>query len=110
MSDLAGKVRVPYKNNPALKAALKREFERNPYVARFFRAASGWGKRKRKVAVALTHHLAGGRNIKRPDLTVAIEAAFSTYQTVSIPDLITEMGDTDLLEIKRGRGVSIPTV
>ena len=35
MSDLAGKIRVPYKNVKALKAALRKEFDRNPYVVRF---------------------------------------------------------------------------
>jgi len=112
MSDLAGKVRVPYKNIAALTKAIQKELDRNPYVVRFHNLAKAnrWGKRKRKVAIAIVHQLDGGRRLRKPELTVNVETLFPNMTTVDIPKLIDEMGAGKLLVIKRGRkgGVYIP--
>lgn len=114
MGDLAGKIRVPYKNVGALKKAMKKEFERNPYVVRFqkFFKAKRLGKRPWKVAIAAIHHLAGGKRIKKPDLILTLETQFPNMTTVDVPKLVDQLADAKLLVIKRGPqgGVRIPTV
>ena len=63
MSDLAGKVRVSYKNVKVLKEALRKEFENNRYSIRFreFLRRRKSGKREAKIALAVVHELAKGK-------------------------------------------------
>jgi nucleoside 2-deoxyribosyltransferase len=114
MSDLAGQIRAPYRTTRSLKPIVKEVFDTNPYVVRYQRTmkSAQWGKRKQNVALGVVRQLAGGKRLSKPDLTVAIEAEFSTYNTVDVPALINEMKDAKLLIIKRGPqgGVTIPMV
>ena len=117
MSDLAGKVRVPYKNNQALKRALAKEFDRNQYVVRFKAFLKNmkrrkFGQRHKKVAIATVQELAGGKRVKKPNLLLNLGTCFPGVTTVDIPDLIDTMTSAKLLVIKTGPngGVSIPTV
>lgn len=114
MSDLAGKIRVAYKNIAGLKEALRNEFDRNPYVVQFngFVKKNRLGKRKRKLAIAAIHELGGGKRMKKPTLILNLQSAFPNVTTVDIPALVGEMADAKLLLVKRGPkgGVSIPTL
>lgn len=114
MSDLAGKVRVPYKTEGSLKTALAREFDRNPYVVRFKQWAKTQrlGKREEKVAIAATHELAGGKRVKKPTLVLNLQSQFPNMTTVNVPDVINMMVKGKLLASKRGPrgGVAIPQV
>lgn len=114
MSDLAGKIRAPYKSTVALKKTLKQEFDRNPYVVRFKQVAKTkkWGLRKKRVAIAITQHLSGGKKLSRPNLTLAIEAEFSTYKAFDFKALLDEMNEGKLIVIKRGMhgGVTMPMI
>jgi hypothetical protein len=104
MSDLAGKIRVPYKNVTSLKKALQKEFERNPFVVRFENLAKSeqWGKRDRKVAVGIIHKLGGGKQMKKPDLILAVQTDFPAMTSVDVPGLVTELRGAKLLATKRG--------
>ena len=114
ISDLAGKIRVPYKNVNALKAALRKEFDRNPYAVRFkaFVAQNRLGKRQQKVAIAAVHELSGGKRVRKPTLVLNLKTAFPNVTTVDIPALLDHMADAQLLVIKRGPhgGVWVPKV
>lgn len=112
MSDLAGKIREPYKSVITLQKVLASEFDRNPYIVRYKQTAKSmkWGAKKKRVAIATARLLAGGKKMSRPNLMIAIEAEFSTYKSFDFKALIDEMHANDLLIIKRGKhgGVSLP--
>lgn len=106
MSDLAGKVRVPYKNVTSLKKVLRKEFERNPFVVRFeaFIKSKKMGKRERKVAVAIFRQLAGAKRVRRPDLVMTVQTQFPNMTTVDVPGMVKNLRDAKLIVGKTGPG------
>ncbi|MBL4809399.1 MAG: hypothetical protein JKY43_05000 [Phycisphaerales bacterium] len=114
MSDLSGKIHAPYRSVITLERELRQEFDRNPYVVRYRQVARAnrWRANKKKVAIAITQHLAGGKKLSRPNLTVAIETEFSTYKAFDFKALLDQMNGGGLIVIKRGKhgGVTIPVI
>ena len=114
ISDLAGKVRTQWKTVTSLKEMLRREFEENSFIARFqdFVGSAKYGKKKSRVAVSAIRELSGRQRMMKPDLIVAVQRTFATYNSIDVRGVIDELGESGILAIKRGRhgGVSVPRI
>jgi len=112
ISDLAGKIRNPYKTTKGLKKILLAHIDRNGYVARFKIACAKerWGKRIQKLATKIIILSSKRSRVALQDLINDTTGFFPNKSPGEIYNIITKLKNHQLLETSRGPGggVSIP--
>lgn len=114
MSDLAGKVRTPWKSVPGLIRVLERELDSMAYVQKFEVVAKKhkFKKRKRKVAVAAVRLLNNKTRMSCADHMVALGNLFPKWKQVDLKAVVNILAKNELLVVKTGPkgGISVPRI
>ncbi|MCZ7641358.1 MAG: hypothetical protein M5U12_38050 [Verrucomicrobia bacterium] len=111
ISDLAGKTRQQYKNEPALKRLLGAFSASHPYTKRFesfldqrFRGnPKGEKKRLRSLALKVIHSCDGNKSVRREDVIQQLLGDVSHYSRTEVDSMIKELHKAGLIYSKRGR-------
>lgn len=115
ISDLAGKTRQQYKNEPALKRLIGTFSGLHPYTKRFeafldrsFRRRSkGEKKRLRALALKVIHSCDGNTSVRREDVVQQLLSDVSHYSRGEVDSMIKELHRAGLIYTARGRYSSI---
>jgi hypothetical protein len=111
ISDLAGKRRNQYTQEPKLVALLKEFCKEHNYTKRLetflyreFRSArKGQKKRSRALALKVIHYLDGKPSVRRADLVQSLLADQSDYGQNEVDAMISHLNKAGLLRSERGR-------
>lgn len=109
ISDLSGKRRIEYKNEASLRTHLESLCKSHGYSKRFEAFLSRYGRRtngpekrrRRALALKLIHYLDGKEELRRADLTQAVQAA--GYMSADVEEMLKKLHGVGLLNVSRGR-------
>jgi hypothetical protein len=111
LSDLAGKTRQQYKNEPSLKRLINAFSGSHPYTKRFetfldrsFRRRSkGEKKRIRALALKVIHLCDSSASVRREDVVQQLMSDVSHYSRAEVDSIIKDLHRAGLIYTARGR-------